>query len=171
MTGLGVLHTATWVEGATLPTTVNHIGLTVADLDRSVTFYKLLGFEEGGPQNLEIMAQDWLPEIVGLRPVDMIVSYLSFGPVTLELLQYLQPHGRQTTPLGVNDAGSAHIGLEVEDVRAEYGRLCEAGVRFKGPPVTIPDGEHGFGGVTSVYGYDPDGNCFEMQTFPWTATS
>ncbi|QYB02147.1 VOC family protein [Rhodococcus sp. USK10] len=138
----------------------------MTDLERSTSFYRLLGFDERGPMRLELKNQDWLAPIVGIPGVDMIVSYLSFGPTTLELLQYVNPQGGQRTPLDVNDSGSAHIGLEVDDLHAEYDRLVAAGVEFKSPPVTIPYGDHVFGGVVSVYGYDPDGNCFELQSFP-----
>jgi catechol 2,3-dioxygenase-like lactoylglutathione lyase family enzyme len=151
-----------------MATTVNHMGMTVSDMDASVTFYKQLGFQERGPMDLVVTGHSWLADIVALEGAEIVVSYLSFGPFTLELIQYRQPEGGSHTPLEVNDAGSVHIGLEVDDVHAEYERLSALGVKFRGAPVTIPYGDHVFGGVVSIYGYDPDGNTFEMQTFPAT---
>lgn len=147
----------------------HHVGLTVSNMETALDFYALLGFEKRDPQNLEILDQEWLPGIVQLSPANMKVSFVGMGPLNIELIEYLDPKGGAATPLDVNDAGSAHFGLEVADVGAEYERLAAAGVRFRGEPVTIPADVPAFGGVTAVYGYDPDGNCFEMQNFPTTS--
>lgn len=152
-----------------MPRTFNHVGLTVSDLDRSSEFYLRLGFEETGVKRLELTRQSWLGTVVGLSEVEMLVSVLSYGGTNLELLQYLTPEGSSSTPLGVQDAGNVHLGVEVDDVPAEYERLTAAGVKFVSPPVHIPTEVPVFGGVGVVYGYDPDGNCFEVQSFPWNA--
>jgi catechol 2,3-dioxygenase-like lactoylglutathione lyase family enzyme len=147
----------------------HHVGITVSDMETSIPFYELLGFEKREPQNLEIIDQEWLPGIITLAPGNMKVSFMGLGPVNVELIEYLDPKGGTLTPVEINDVGSAHLGLEVADVYAEYDRLLAAGVKFRNPPLTIPGETPGFGGVKAVYGYDPDGNTFEMQTFPGTA--
>lgn len=151
-----------------MPAAFNHIGITVSDMEDSIAFYELLGFERAEPQNLRILDQEWMSRIVGFGPADIEVSIMRMGSTNVELIEYLDPKGGLESRVDVNDVGSAHLGLEVADVYAEYGRLAAGGVRFRNPPLTIPEEVEGFGGVQVVYGYDPDGNTFEMQTFPWT---
>jgi len=146
-------------------TMVNHFGLAVSDLTRSIEFYELFGFEPVGPDNA-VLEGPWLSSIVGLDDAELHVSVLSLGSARLELIEYSNPKGGERTTLGVNDAGNAHIAFAVADVPREYDRFRKLGVRFVGAPVTIPEGSHGFGGVTAVYGYDPDGNCFELISGP-----
>jgi catechol 2,3-dioxygenase-like lactoylglutathione lyase family enzyme len=151
-----------------VPVAFNHVGIAVSEMEAAISFYELLGFERAEPQNLRIVDQEWMPRIVGFAPADIEVSIMRMGPINIELIEYLDPKGEGRATTDVNDVGDAHIGLEVADVYAEHDRLAAAGVRFRNPPLTIPDEVPGFGGVQVVYGYDPDGNTFEMQTFPWT---
>jgi len=151
-----------------MPVAFNHIGITVSEMGSSIAFYEALGFATGEVRDLRIVDQEWMGRIVGFAPADIVVSVMTMGQTNIELIEYLEPKGGTTCPTDVNDVGSAHLGLEVADVAAEHARLSELGVRFRNPPLTIPADVPGFGGVEVVYGYDPDGNTFEMQTFPWT---
>jgi catechol 2,3-dioxygenase-like lactoylglutathione lyase family enzyme len=142
-----------------MPTTVNHIGLTVSDLDASASFYKLIGFGDGAVSHMPVRHR-WLSEIVGLEAPDMELTFLTLDGLSLELVRYHRPQGTSRTPLNLYDAGSAHIAVAVDDIDAEYKRLRDAGVRFISRPVTIAEGE--FAGVRAAYAYDPDGNCIEL---------
>jgi catechol 2,3-dioxygenase-like lactoylglutathione lyase family enzyme len=142
-----------------MPTMVNHIGLTVSDLEASTAFYKLLGFEDGVVTRMPVRHR-WLPEILGLEAPELEVTFLALGEVSLELLRYHEPQGAVQTSLNLYDAGSAHIAFGVDDIDAEYERLRAAGVRFVSAPVTIAEGD--FAGAQAAYAYDPDGNCVEL---------
>lgn len=142
-----------------MPTMINHIGLTVSDLEASTAFYKLLGFEDGPVARMPVRHR-WLPEIVGLEAPEMELTFLALGDVQLELVRYHRPRGATRTTLNLYDAGSAHVALSVDDIQAEYERLSAAGVQFISPPVTITDGD--FAGAQAAYAYDPDGNCIEL---------
>lgn len=142
-----------------MPTTVNHIGLTVGDLEASAAFYKLVGFQDGAVRSLPVRHR-WLAEIVGVEDPDMEVTFLQLDGVVIELIKYYRPVGADKTALARYDAGSAHIALTVDDIDAEYRRLTEAGVTFVNPPSHITEGD--FAGVSAAYAYDPDGNCIEL---------
>jgi catechol 2,3-dioxygenase-like lactoylglutathione lyase family enzyme len=145
-----------------VPRVLNHVGIAVSDLEASVEFYRLLGFEEAGPQNWRL-SEPWLTPLLGLDDtVDMSVSYLALAGSTLELLQFHAPSGQPADAPALNDVGITHIALEVDDVPAEHRRLVEAGVKFLGDPVTIPDGD--LAGLSFAFALDPDGNRVEFTT-------
>ena len=106
-----------------MPATVNHIGLTVSDLDAATAFYKLIGFCDGAVSQMPIRHR-WLPEIVGLEAPDMEVTFLTLDGLSLELVRYHKPQGASRTPLNLYDAGSAHIALGVEDVALDAAIRC-----------------------------------------------
>jgi catechol 2,3-dioxygenase-like lactoylglutathione lyase family enzyme len=117
----------------------HHTSFTVADLDRSIEFFRdVLG--------LELMYQreigdDYFGKIVGLP--DSVVKVALFRlPGTghhLELFQYLQPTGRavQARPC---DPGSSHLALLVDDLSAFHAQLQGRGVAFVSQPVPVTAG-------------------------------
>lgn len=142
---------------------MNHIGISVSDLERSITFYRdMLDMEQlceifpfGGPQFQKVMG---LPDAEGRMCV------IRGGTVQLELFEFARPDPAVQDPnYSVGDRGISHFGIEVPDVQATYDRLAAAGVRFHCPIETFP------GGVKATYGRDPDGNVFELLEMPKTA--
>ena len=114
---------------------LDHVSVTVADLDRSLAFYRdLLGLrvretgEEEGGQMATIVA---LPG-VRFRYADV---ELGDGRI-LELLQYLEPAGRPIVQRTC-DPGSGHIAFLVADIDQAYAELVGAGVTVRSAPVTI----------------------------------
>jgi len=114
---------------------LDHVSVTVADLDRSLAFYRdLLGLrvrergEEEGGQMATIVA---FPG-VRFRYADV---ELGDGRI-LELLQYQEPAG---TPISQRtcDPGSGHIAFLVADIDQAYAELVGAGVTVRSAPVTI----------------------------------
>jgi catechol 2,3-dioxygenase-like lactoylglutathione lyase family enzyme len=114
---------------------LDHVSVTVADLDRSLAFYRdLLGLrvremgEEGGGQ---------MATIVGFPGVRFRYADVELGGgQILELLQYLEPAG---TPIAQRtcDPGSGHIGFVVADIDEIHEVLTRAGVTVRSAPVTI----------------------------------
>lgn len=114
----------------------DHVLIVVKDLEESVEFYKLLGFEH----------VDTIQ-----RPKDR-VSILRLGDVTLELMNL--PKGKETyqQPRELTDIGFRHIGFKVDNLQEIYDRLKDK-VRFDSPPRSIP----GRGSRMTVFFKDPNG--------------
>lgn len=130
-----------------------HVGLQVADLDRSVVFYRdLIGLEliERG-----IRSDPYLGEVVG-RPgarLDIAVLAAPGEDVLVELVEYLDTEADRVDPDTVN-TGTAHVCFRVTDVDAIHRRVLAAGYRSVSPPVTPTSGR--WTGGRSVYLLDPD---------------
>jgi catechol 2,3-dioxygenase-like lactoylglutathione lyase family enzyme len=133
---------------------IHHVGISVANLERSVRFYRdLMGMqvivekEFQGPQ-YEV--------ILGLSGARGRLAVLRLKSLEIELFQFTHPIPARSDPLRpVCHHGITHFCIEVADVQADYDRLRAAGVIFHCPPLT-------FGAEKATYGRDPDGNVFEM---------
>jgi catechol 2,3-dioxygenase-like lactoylglutathione lyase family enzyme len=141
---------------------LHHTGLTVADLDRSLAFYRdLLGFEVVLEQEKE---GGYLGEIVG-RPdahVRMAHVKLPGSDHRLELFQYLRPRGSEPSePLEPWRIGPTHVCLIVDELPALHERLGAAGIdSFLSPPVEVDTGANA--GGQALYLRDPDGTLLEL---------
>lgn len=139
----------------------NHVGLTVADIERSIRFYRdTLGMEliRRRPR----VDDDYVQRQTGYPGV--VLNVASFKPspnssVTLEVVQYMTHAGEPADP-ATNRAGSGHLCLLVDDLKACYEELRAKGVRFKSEPVRITAGPNEGGYV--VYFLDPDGYPLEL---------
>ena len=134
----------------------NHVGVSVADLERSIAFYRdVFGLEQacpafpfGGPNYARIMD---LPDPRGRMCV------MAGGGLQLELFEFAQPEPAAKDPNhSVADRGLTHFGVDVDDIEAAFARMQAQGVRFHSPVLQFP------GGMKAAYGRDPDGNVFEL---------
>jgi len=114
----------------------DHILIVVKDLEKSINFYKLLGFE-----HLETIQ----------RPNDR-VGVMKLGPVKIELMH--QKEGQETyrPDRKITDIGFRHIGFRVNDVQKIYDEL-KGIIEFDSQPVPIA----GRQGRKTVFFKDPDG--------------
>ena len=140
---------------------VHHLGLTVADIERSIAFYRdrlgmTLHRRRPHVDNDYVALQTGYPG-VALNVASFKVSPDS--PVSLEVVQYMQ-RGGPVAETSTNRPGNSHLCLTVSDLRACYADLIAQGVRFKSEPVTITAGPN-VGGLV-VYFYDPDGYTLEL---------
>src|SRR5688572_2124529 len=110
-----------------LLTGIAHVGIRVADFDRSRDFYALLGFRlTGGPYSPEPVAILSHPSgieinlIVNAKPADGPHNILMDEPV--------------------KHAGYTHIALVCRDLEQAEATLAKAGIRLSGGPTTFPDG-------------------------------
>ncbi len=135
---------------------IDHTALSVPDMDKALDFYSgVLGFEV-------LMNFAWpsgakpLDDLVGLPDSASKVAMLKLGDTKLEIFQYQNPEGKAQDPdRPVCDHGIIHLCLAVSDIRDEYTRLKQAGVRFNSEPIDM-------GQETCVYGRDPFGNVLEL---------
>jgi catechol 2,3-dioxygenase-like lactoylglutathione lyase family enzyme len=143
---------------------VHHTSRSVADMDRSLAFYRdLLGLEVllDTEMSGEMLEREVALEGARLRLVELGTG----GETMLELLQYQEPQPRQEVDeLRPCDAGAHHVALAVEDIQADYDRLSGAGVEFTCPPQEVDAGY--FAGHRTVYCYDPDHMIVELWQVP-----
>ena len=138
----------------------NHVGLSVADLDRSIAFYtEVMGLERlGGDIPFE---GEQFERVMALKGVRGRIGVVRKGDLQLELFEFAHPAPAPQDPdRPVADHGLTHFGVEVEDIAATYAKFVAAGVRFHHPVQTFP------GGIKAAYGRDPDGNVFELLEMP-----
>ncbi|MFV0372964.1 VOC family protein [Microbacterium sp.] len=127
---------------------VDHVGLSVADLDAQIAWYRrAFGFEAVHP--FEIAP-------VGLRGAFLL------GPdgLAIELLerQGSVHHPPATTPPdALLNQGWAHVCFRVDDVDAVFERLIAAGATAVSEPGPSPEPDVRFAFVT-----DPEGNFLEL---------
>lgn len=144
---------------------LDHVGFTVSSLDRSIPFYTLLlGAEPVGRLMWEPPEHEFTGRIVGYPGVRLEGAFwLLPGGTVLELLQYHDPPtGR--VDMETYNVGSGHLGLQTEDIHADYERLRDR-VEFRHPePVQIPSGPAA--GGWAVYMRDPDGITIELVQAP-----
>jgi lactoylglutathione lyase len=143
------------------PRTIHHTGFTVADLDRSLRFYRdLLGLETVAEQEKE---GGYLAAIVGHPDAHVRMAHLRVpgDRHVVELFEYLAPEGGQPGALDPADVGTSHLCFVVDDLPALYDRLRAAGVgSFVSPPVEVDTGISR--GGCALYLRDPDGIPVEL---------
>jgi catechol 2,3-dioxygenase-like lactoylglutathione lyase family enzyme len=143
------------------------VGLTVADLDRSLAFYTgVLDFEMVEERQVSGVAFERLVGVGGARAR---VATLRLGDELLELTQYLRPTGRPApADWRSNDRWFQHVAIIVRDMDAAFARLQAAGVRHAsaGGPQRLPDWNRNAGGIRAFYFRDPDDHPLEILWFP-----
>ena len=121
-----------------------HVGLRVADLDRSLAFYLAVGYE-----------------VVGDVPETDIGHLTMIGLpgdefVTIELV-----HAPGGGTEGRGGTGLSHFVIHVESMDATLATLAARGIDAEEP--TSPDGSADFRTTRIV---DPDGNMIELVQWP-----
>ncbi|HYL82409.1 MAG TPA: VOC family protein, partial [Candidatus Acidoferrum sp.] len=142
------------------------IGMTVADMDRSVEFFsKVLSFEK--VSDVEVWGDEYehLEGVFGLR---MRVVRMRLGDESLELTEYLTPKGRPIPQDSrSNDRWFQHVAIIVSDMDRAYAWLREHKVQHASPgPQRLPDWNPKAGGIRAFYFKDPDGHNLEILQFP-----
>jgi catechol 2,3-dioxygenase-like lactoylglutathione lyase family enzyme len=134
---------------------MNHIGLSVSDLDRAIGFYRdLLGMSFVGR---DTFGGEKYETIMGLNDAKGKVALLRLGNLQIEMFEFESPSVKVSDRVRpVCDHGISHFCLEVTDIHAEHARLAAAGVIFHCAPLSFS------GNAIATYGRDPDGNVFEL---------
>jgi len=151
---------------AQLVKSVDSIGMTVSDMDRSLEFFtKVLSFEKISDVEVHGSEYEKLQGLFGLR---MRVARMKLGDEVIELTQYLAPEGR---PIPVewrsHDHWFQHIAIVVSDMDKAYGHLRSHRVRHASTgPQTIPITNQAAAGIRAFYFKDPDGHNLEIIYFP-----
>jgi catechol 2,3-dioxygenase-like lactoylglutathione lyase family enzyme len=104
-----------------------HIGLVVEDLDETVRFLEVLGFDCGKPGTF---GGDWIGRIIGLEDVtvEVVMARAPDGGDVFEVVRFQSPSaGAQEPAPAVNRPGLRHVAFKVDDVRAFVDRVRAAG--------------------------------------------
>jgi catechol 2,3-dioxygenase-like lactoylglutathione lyase family enzyme len=163
--GCGALVARAWAAQPRIRA-VDAIGMTVADMDRSVDFYsRLLGFT---PTSDVEVAGDPYEHLRDVFPVRMRVVRLQLGRESLELTEYLAPRGRPApSDARSNDRWFQHVAIVVRDMDRAYQWLHDQRVTHVSPePQRLPDWNPNAGGIRAFYFRDPDGHPLELIWFP-----
>ena len=151
---------------APLIDSVERVGMTVSDTERSVRFFEnVLTFEKVSDEEVSGNAYEKLQGVFGLRTR---IVRMRLGAEEIELTEYLTPRGRPV-PIDSrsNDRWFQHVAIIVSDMDKAYARLHEHGVEHASPePQRLPDWNPAAGGIKAFYFKDPDGHPLEILEFP-----
>ena len=144
-------------------TAVAHIGFTVSDMDRSISFYRdTLGLDFLGEMKMEG------PETEALfqrRGCSARVAYLcpknNHNVPPVELIQFLDQPAVSGTP-SLFQTSISEFCFTTDDIDCDYETLKNRGVVFLSEPQTFDSTAYGFGKSRAVYLKDPDGNILEL---------
>lgn len=136
---------------------VSHVGVCVAEVERSLAFYRDgLGFRER--RRLEVSGEE-TETLLGVGGVDLVAVFLERDGVQLELLHYRSPgHRGAGEPRPMNALGLTHLSLAVDDLDAVVATLERAGARvLRATRVHNPEL-----GANAIFVTDPDGTRIEL---------
>jgi lactoylglutathione lyase len=120
-----------------------HIGIRVHDLERSVRFYELLGFEKtAGP--------------IGPEPV-AILEHPSGLEINLVLNAKVASEPNILMDVPDKHPGITHFALLCPDILDAKARLESAGIQLSGGPIQFGPGAKG------IFVRDPDRNVIELH--------
>ena len=147
---------------------VDAVGMTVADMDRSVDFYTdVLGFEK--VSDVEVAGERVRAPAGRLRRCGMRVVRLRLGDEQIELTEYLAPRGRPIpADSRSNDRWFQHVAIIVSDMDRAYARLRRAPgrARLDRRRSACRTGTRTPAGIQAFYFKDPDGHPLEILAVP-----
>jgi lactoylglutathione lyase len=137
-------------------TTFNHIGLCVANRERSRRFYEgLLGFQFWWELDAPEEGTDRLLQLE--KPVGLHATYLVRDGLVLELLDYSGRQVHTGVERVMDQAGLTHISFSISDL----GEVLERVESFGG---SVVDGT--VSGASAMI-RDPDGQLLELLSDGW----
>jgi catechol 2,3-dioxygenase-like lactoylglutathione lyase family enzyme len=137
----------------------SHTGYQVADLDRSLRFYRdMLGL---AVRVRRVVDDPYIGRIVGYEGVEIDQAFLDIpgSDHWFELLEYRGVARDAVDPATANP-GTAHLCLVVRDLTALVERLRAHGHDLAGDLVEVPHGPNQ--GALAAYVKDPDGMRVEL---------
>ena len=152
---------------------VDHVGLTVPNLDAAVKFYcDVIGGDELyrlGPFDAMEMprmtdGRDWTTAHINVPDARLSIAMISIGPnLMLELFQYDRPIDRNTQPPRNCDAGGHHIAFKVDNLETAKTFLADRGCKVMAGPIVLDQGPCATTRVNYVL--DPFGNQLELVEY------
>jgi glyoxylase I family protein len=146
---------------------IDHIGITVPDLDQAERFF----IDVLGAQPIYTLGEkrddtgDWMTRQIGVHPRTVIreIRFLRLGNgANIELFDYDAADGQNPQPRN-SDIGGYHLALYVDDMDAALAYLRTQDVEIMGEPIAsrgAAEGQHW------IYVRSPWGLQFEVVSFP-----
>jgi lactoylglutathione lyase len=139
---------------------VHHAGVTVANLDRSLAFYRdVLGLEVFAVAERR---NETIGAIVGYPGAAIKLAFVGVpgDSARVELLEYMEPRGDGPDGETFRPA-TGHVCFRVDDIDDLYVQIADAGYTPRSPgPVSITEGPNA--GARAFYVRDPDGYTVEL---------
>lgn len=119
-------------------TRMDHVGVSVRDMEKAIAFYRdVIGMEKVFDREFD----EPIGRLIGVEKAQVRIVHMRLNNSVVELFHYRLPQGREPRPDALqSDYGLIHIGFLVEDFQATYQHLLSHGVRFLGDPVEIRPG-------------------------------
>jgi len=152
---------------------LDHIGLTVPELDAAIDFYaRAFGAEvvyRMGPLDSAEMpaaedGRDWTAAHIDVPGARLHMALVKAPPnLAIELFEYEAPADRRAAPPRNCDAGGHHLNLRVADLDAAVRHLETHGCTPLAGPITAEEGP--LAAMKSRYLRDPFGNYIELTQY------
>ena len=140
---------------------VNHVGITVSNLEKSIEFYETLTGKK--ISNKDEISGKRMAQTQGLDDTLIRYANLHLDNINIDILEYVEP--KSTKANYSNEQISAmHLCFEVDDIEAAVARMKEIGIEPEGEPIYFEksDGLKAGFGIGVVYFKDPDGTNLEL---------
>lgn len=148
-------------------TGMQHVGVIVSDMEKSLSFYTgTLGLKKRA--EFEVADEMPIKAILGVSGARMRVAMVQHGEdpeaTVVELIEFLTPKGEPfPTNFRYNNIGITHVAFRVTDIVKIYDNLLKKGIEFNCYPITID--VEGFGVIKAAYFKDPDGITIELMEY------
>lgn len=110
----------------------DHVGITVADLDRATAFFEALGLEVEGRAAVE---GEFIDTVVGIpgSSTNIVMLVPPGGGTKVELSSFMRPpHVPGSSAAMANELGLRSVAFEVEDLAGALDRLAQDGYGLVG---------------------------------------
>lgn len=140
---------------------VNHVGITVKNLDKAIPFYEaLFGVKVA---NVDQIGGKRMAAVQGLDDTLIRYANVHLDNINIDILEYDEP--KSSTASYSNEQVSAmHMCFEVTDIKAAVARLKQLGIEPEGEPMYFTEEDGLKSGLSTgvVYFRDPDGAHLEL---------
>ena len=142
-------------------TRANHVGITVSNLEKAITFYEALTGTK--ISNKDEISGARMAKTQGLEDTRIRYANLHLDNLNIDILEYVLPKSEKVTYQN-NQISAMHLCFEMDDIDAAMERLKEIGVEPEGEPIVFgkEDGLKSGYGTAVVYFKDPDGTNLEL---------
>lgn len=145
---------------------LEHVGITVSDLDRSVRFYStIFGTEPMARAEWRGKDAEYVAKMMGQPGLTMDAAFFQIpgSNTILEMCQFHDIKDGKGVPVRHFQSSGMHIGFYVDDIDAAAERVRKAGSELLAEPSTIQFGPYLGRGGRAVLFRDPDGINLQLM--------
>lgn len=151
---------ATIADSPTTLLGVNHIGLSVTDLDSALAFYQgVSGFKLVRRETVH--HNNMADTLFGQEGIQFEIAVLEAPNMLFELTEFSVNQGKSPKKMPAQGPGMTHTCFQTPSNNSGYDRFKAVGAEMLSRG-DVPVDLGGYG-VTYAYAYDADGNMFELE--------